>query len=225
MSVAASTIPLSVGHRSAFIESAKWVGLALMLLHHWHFFVLGVLPLWVGTLGTFVFPLFSVAFAFALAHSDADHLRDVSLRLVLAFLVAFALQLLVRDALPVNVLLTFAASLFAFSAYVAGRFVVVSFLVACVVGFFAEYSFVGVVFQYALLVAVRDRSVVAALVGVAMLFPQGFFQYLNFWGLASPLLALLLWRFPFPVPRVRGLFLVVYCVQWPFFWFAGRLLA
>lgn len=199
------------------VEALKWTGVVLMVIEHFHFYVLGTMPALVFLLGRLVFPLFVLAFAIALARSPWSKVRGVILRLACWACVAQAAYLIVSPEPRLNVLFSFlmaSASVYAIAC--AGSFwrIALTLVPVLILGPFTEFGLWGVAFAFSVLWLARaDWSsypgwalVVLTFCGLAV--PNG----TQFALLAAPVAALIL-LFRFEVPRVPHLFYWLYAGQ------------
>jgi hypothetical protein len=209
---------------SEFLERCKWLAFGLMLWNHINIFVLGrpdVMPAWF--LGGLVFPLFVLSFSAVLHNRCSEDIKRIASRLFLATLVCFALQLLVRPGVPVNVLLTFSMAAFAFADYVENG-PTWRILAFAAVSTFGEYSFVGFFLLFFSLVAFRTRDITAALAALAFVLPLSFFMHLQFGQFLLVLVLPLLWYLPVRIPRIKNWFLNAYVLQYPLLWVGAKVM-
>lgn len=200
------------------LEAIKWLALVLMFAEHACFFVFGVMPWTVFFLGRLVFPLFAITLAYGIAHKTPAERFDVVYRLVVWGCAAALAGVFIRDALPVNVLFTFALGVTLDSVWRLPG--VRSWLVGILIligGFAVEYGPLGVVAVAAFSVAARaERPRVAALymsIGALLIcLANG-----NVFAAAAPLVAVAVSRGGIEVPRVKRLFYWTYVGQWPVF--------
>lgn len=200
------------------LEAIKWLALVLMLAEHVCFFVFGVMPWTVFFLGRLVFPLFAIALAFGVAHKTPAEKFDVVYRLAAWGCVASLASSLIRDALPLNVLFTFAFGVTLDSVWrLSGLRSWLLGLLILAGGFAVEYGPMGVVAVSAFMVAARadtTRSAITFLLVGSLLIclANG-----NLFAAFAPLVAVAISRGGIEVPRIKRLFYWTYAGQWPLF--------
>lgn len=218
------TLPFVAGsasaaaHMSERVELLKWLGMALMLVDHVGRFWGVHVPAW-QVLGRGAFPLFALAFGYAL--SVVPDARSLLLRLVACGLLAEVLGAWsLTKGWPVNVLFTFAACTYLLHRLRCARSPwamiwpsVVVFLVSPAFEFgLAGVALVLAAWWYFARPSWRG-AVAVCLAGVLLVGING-----DWFGTVWCGLGLLVLRLPLGLPRVRRAFYVGYVAQWPVLW-------
>lgn len=199
------------------LELLKWVGLVGMLADHVWLYAFAAPNAYSEALGAIALPLFALAIAEGVKNQSFESRTRTLQRLVLGACAAQLAVLIVREFMPLNVIYTIGAGVLADSAlrYAPLRKYRAPALGAAVaVGFVAEFEFIGVGLVWALCHYARTRSDTALAVALAML--VALFPYNgNHWALATVPVAVAVFLLPPEMPRVRGGFYWIYCLQWP----------
>ena len=208
-------------------ESMKWLGLIAMLIDHVNIYVLSDQFPQAEFAGSLAFPLF--AFALATGLADASHeirFRVIYRLFIFGVIAEVARRLFVGESGELNILFTFGLGVL---AYELGRGDTVgSFLLVVLCGVlgtvFVEYWAYGVLFVYALLVAVEARnSVILWCIAFVPMYAFYLFNDFNHWAWFAIPIALALSFLP-DLPRIRGVFYWFYVIQFPVFFFVRSLL-
>lgn len=197
------------------LDVLKWVGAIAMVVDHFWLHVLGA-TYYSEAVGSLAFPLFALALGEGCRSQNAASRDRTMLRLLIGAAVAQAALLLVRDVLPVNVILTLALGVALDTAWRKrdASTVAVALVAALVLGLLVEYQHVGVLFVFAVMrwSATRSDAWLCAVVALlASLFPFNG----NHYALLAPLVVVVVSLFPRDAPRARNAFYFVYTLQWP----------
>ena len=197
------------------IELTKWVAVGAMLYDHLEVFSGWSLP-FASAVGALAFPMFAIALGAALAEAQGEKRRLVVRRLVVAGLIAQVAVLLVRDALPLNVLFTMASGVMAYSALEesSGWRSVGRIAFALALGTLSEFQFIGTGVIVAALSHYRRGTSIWWIYAASL--PLFAFNEMQ---LVAPLGVLggmwLIENGP-KIPRVKRAFYPVYILQYPF---------
>lgn len=200
------------------IEAVKWFGVLLMLIDHAAKYLQLAAPGW-QVLGRGAFPLFALAFGYALA--VAPDVRSVLRRLLAFALAAEAMGAWsITRGMPLNVLFSFALSCQVVHAARAGaspwrwaRLLVLVWIGA----HFVEYGAAGVLLTLAAWWFWRAQSWTRLVVLVAASVPLVIWNYTLF-ASAWLIVGVAVCFSPIGFPRVRRVFYWVYTLQWPLLW-------
>lgn len=200
------------------LEAIKWLALVLMLAEHASFFVFGVMPWTVFFLGRLVFPLFAIAIAYGIAHKTPAEKFGVVYRLVAWGCAAGLAGALVRDALPMNVLFTFALGITLDVVWrLPGvRSLLIGMFILCG-GLAVEYGPFGVVAVSAFMVAARAETRRSAVLYLGIGATLICLANANLFAAFAPLVAVAISAGGIEVPRIKRLFYWTYAGQWPVF--------
>lgn len=199
------------------VELIKWVALVAMIIEHTAHFGFGVTNGWPFVVGRLAFPLFTVSLALGCAQKTIPELRAVVVRLATWGVVAGVAGLTVRDAVPLNVLFTFALGAVLHvttrDVHVARWFIA---LIVLALTPLVEYGVLGVVAVACAMHGARqeDTTVRAAWLLFALLVICC--VRFNIPAVISIPALFLLNAGHLEVPRMRGVFYWAYAFQWPF---------
>lgn len=151
-----------IGDASRGVEAVKWLAFVLMVLDHATIFLTDERPAWAYLLGRLVFPLFAMALAHGLSKGGELAVEVCWRRLLMWACVAQVPFAFLVPGVVLNVLFTFWAGVFLYSAFTWNRWSVARALLACaalLVAGVVEFGVVGVALVVACLGHARAEGV------------------------------------------------------------------